>query len=57
MEHVETPRSTVAEHRARAKMLVAELQQIAATTDNPDERARIRRSADSLIRLATAYRP
>ncbi len=50
-------RSTAAEHRARAELLVAELRRMADTTDNPAEQANLRRSADSLIRLATAYRP
>ncbi|MFB6723494.1 hypothetical protein ACFCV3_25165 [Kribbella sp. NPDC056345] len=50
-------RSTGAEHRARAEWLVGELRRMAAGTDNPTERANLRRSADSLIRLATAYRP
>ncbi|MFC9694384.1 hypothetical protein ACFTSF_37920 [Kribbella sp. NPDC056951] len=71
MEHIDTPtapsspaplrtrtsRSTRAEHRARAELLVAELHRMAAGTDNPAERASLCRSADSLIRLATAYRP
>jgi hypothetical protein len=63
MEHNEAPRnpaasrSTGAEHRARAETLVAELRRMAARTDNPTERANLQRSADSLIRLATAYRP
>ncbi|MET7278514.1 hypothetical protein ABZS29_09810 [Kribbella sp. NPDC005582] len=50
-------RSTGAEHRARAETLVAELRRMAAGTENPAERANLQRSADSLIRLATAYRP
>ncbi|MFI5735917.1 hypothetical protein ACIA49_37740 [Kribbella sp. NPDC051587] len=63
MEHVETtqstgrPRSSAAEHRARAERLVAELRQLADATASPVERANLHRSADSLIRLATAYRP
>ena len=52
-----TSRSTGEEHRARAETLVAELRRMAAGTDNPTERANLQRSADSLIRLATAYRP
>ncbi|GAB3941805.1 hypothetical protein GCM10029976_061760 [Kribbella albertanoniae] len=50
-------RSSGAEHRARAKVLVAELHRMAAGTDDPAKRADLKRSADSLIRLATAYRP
>lgn len=56
-ESVRASRSSGAEHRARAKVLVAELHRMAAGTDDPAKRADLKRSADSLIRLATAYRP
>ncbi|WP_405063060.1 hypothetical protein OG474_15860 [Kribbella sp. NBC_01505] len=51
-----TSRSTAAEHRARAEWLVRELRSRAATSDDPQYQAELRRSADSLVRLATAYR-
>ena len=50
-------RSTPAERQARTDWLVTELRRLAASTDNPHEQANLRRSADSLIRLATASRP
>jgi len=50
-------RSTPAERKARTDWLVTELRRLAAATDNPHEQANLRRSADSLIRLATAFRP
>ncbi|TCC56183.1 hypothetical protein E0H73_34070 [Kribbella pittospori] len=50
-------RSTPAERQARTDWLVTELRRLASTTDNPHEQANLRRSADSLIRLATASRP
>lgn len=49
-------RSTPAERQARTDWLVTELRRLAASTDNPHEQANLRRSADSLIRLATASR-
>ena len=49
-------RSTPAERQARTDWLVTELLRLAASTDNPHEQANLRRSADSLIRLATASR-
>lgn len=52
-----SPRSTPAERRARADWLATELRRLAAATDNPHERANLQRSADSLIRLATAHQP
>ncbi|MFK4083263.1 hypothetical protein ACI2LF_04080 [Kribbella sp. NPDC020789] len=57
MEQVDAPRTTPAERKARAEWLVTELRRMAAATENPAERANLQRSADSLIRLATAYRP
>ena len=50
-------RSTPAERKARTDWLVTELRRLAASTDNPHEQANLHRSADSLIRLATAFRP
>ncbi|MEI8406811.1 MULTISPECIES: hypothetical protein [unclassified Kribbella] len=50
-------RATAAERQARAEWLVAELRRRAAACDDPREQANLLRSADSLIRLATAYRP
>ncbi|MFF0265986.1 hypothetical protein [Kribbella sp. NPDC004536] len=46
-----------AERQARNDWLVAELNRLAATTQDPDEQTRYRRTADSLVRLATAMRP
>ncbi|TDO67413.1 hypothetical protein EV651_103325 [Kribbella sp. VKM Ac-2571] len=46
-----------AERRARADWLITELSRLAAQADNPNDRVRIRRTADSLTRLATAFRP
>jgi hypothetical protein len=42
---------------ARAEWLIAELRQRAAACDDPREQANLRRSADSLVRLATALKP
>jgi hypothetical protein len=47
---------TRAERRARADWLITELGRLAAHAENPDDKARYRRTADSLIRLATALR-
>ena len=50
-------RSTPAERRARAEWLAAEFRRRAAGCDNPQEEANLLRSADSLLRLASAYQP
>jgi hypothetical protein len=42
---------------ARAEWLIAELRQRAAACDDPREEANLRRSADSLVRLATVLKP
>ncbi|WP_350280020.1 hypothetical protein [Kribbella sp. HUAS MG21] len=58
MEHSTgtTPRSTHAERQARAAWLITELGRLAAQADDPQDQARYRRTADSLLRLATAQR-
>jgi hypothetical protein len=48
--------STRAERQARADWLVTELGRLAATADDPHERAQLRRTADSVLRLAIAFR-
>jgi hypothetical protein len=53
MEH-ETPDTD--ERQARANWLIAELRRRAAGTDDTAERNGLLRSADSLVRLATALR-
>lgn len=55
MEHENDPMS--ADRLARTQQLIAELRQRAANCDDPREEANLRRSADSLVRLATALRP
>jgi hypothetical protein len=45
-----------AERQARADWLVTELGRLAATADDPQQRAQLRRTADSLVRLAIAFR-
>ncbi|TCC18965.1 hypothetical protein [Kribbella speibonae] len=47
---------TRAERQARADWLITELGRLAAQAEDPDDKVRIRRTADSLVRLATAYR-
>lgn len=47
---------TRAERQARADWLITELGRLAAHAENPDDKARYRRTADSLVRLAIAYR-
>jgi hypothetical protein len=37
--------------------LITELGRLAAQAEDPNDRVRIRRTADSLTRLATAFRP
>ncbi|WP_432884612.1 hypothetical protein ACQPYH_44240 [Kribbella sp. CA-245084] len=51
-----SPSTPIAERQARADWLITELGRLAANADDPSERARLRRTADSLVRLATAYR-
>jgi len=48
--------STRAERQARAEWLVTELGRLAAGADDPHEQAHLRRTADSLVRLAIAFR-
>ena len=45
-----------AERQARADWLITELGRLAAQAEDPHERVRLRRTADSLVRLAIAYR-
>jgi hypothetical protein len=45
-----------AERQARADWLITELGRLAAQAEDPQERVRLRRTADSLVRLAIAYR-
>jgi hypothetical protein len=54
MEH--SP-ATTSERDARTNWLVAELGRLAQRADDPQEQARYRRTADSLVRLAIALRP
>ncbi|NIK55530.1 hypothetical protein [Kribbella shirazensis] len=58
MEHSTgtTPRSTHAERQARADWLITELGRLADHAEDPQDEARYRRTADSLVRLATALR-
>lgn len=56
MEQSTSTSSTREERRARAEWLIAELRRRAAASDDPHEQANLRRSADSLLRLATAFR-
>ena len=61
MEHSNSPDAassdpTRAERQARADWLVTELGRRAAVADDPREQARLRRTADSLVRLAIAFR-
>ena len=52
MEHDEVP----GDRLARTQWLIAQLRQRAAECEDPRERDNLRRSADSLVRLATALR-
>ena len=45
-----------AERQARADWLITELARLATQADDPDHRARLRRTADSLVRLSIALR-
>jgi hypothetical protein len=51
-----TAASSRAERQARADWLITELGRLAAQAEDPHDRARIRRTADSLVRLAIAFR-
>ena len=42
---------------ARTQELIADLRRRAEDCDDPREKANLRRSVDSLVRLATALRP
>ncbi|MGW7681305.1 hypothetical protein ACWGID_11225 [Kribbella sp. NPDC054772] len=46
----------VDERQARADWLITELGRLAADADDPHDQARFRRTADSLVRLAIAFR-
>ncbi|RZT14684.1 hypothetical protein EV649_5459 [Kribbella sp. VKM Ac-2569] len=46
-----------AARQARADWLITELGRLAAQAEDPNDRVRIRRTADSLTRLAAAFRP
>ncbi|TCC11704.1 hypothetical protein [Kribbella soli] len=46
-----------AERQARADWLITELSRLAAQAEDPHDRVRLRRTADSLTRLALAFRP
>jgi hypothetical protein len=52
----QTAAATVAERRARADWLITEFGRLAAQADDPRDKARFRRTADSLVRLAIAFR-
>jgi hypothetical protein len=54
MDHENEP--PPGDRSARAEWLIAELRQRAADCDDPREEANLRRSADSLVRLATALK-
>ena len=51
-----TVAATVAERQARADWLITEFGRLAAQADDPRDQARFRRTADSLVRLAIAFR-
>ena len=55
MDHENEP--PLGDRSARAEWLIAELRQRAAACDDPQEEANLRRSADSLVRLAAAFKP
>ncbi|MFC6158072.1 hypothetical protein [Kribbella jiaozuonensis] len=50
------PTATVAERQARADWLITEFGRLAAQAEDPRDQARFRRTADSLVRLAIAFR-
>ena len=51
-----SPVSPLDERQARADWLITELGRLAADADDPHDQARFRRTADSLVRLAIAFR-
>ena len=51
-----SPRSTRAERQARSDWLIIELGRLAAAADDGHEVAGLRRTSDSLVRLAIAFR-
>jgi hypothetical protein len=54
--HDQAANGTVAERQARADWLITEFGRLAAQADDPRDQARFRRTADSLVRLAIAFR-
>lgn len=58
MDHDRTkPTSPTDDRYQRTQVLIADLRRRAETCEDPREQANLRRSADSLVRLATALRP
>jgi hypothetical protein len=59
MEHdpIHSDRLVQGDRLARTEWLIAQLRERAATCADPKEQTNLRRSADALIRLATALRP
>jgi hypothetical protein len=55
-DHEQAAAATIAERRARADWLITEFGRLAAQADDPRDQARFRRTADSLVRLAIAFR-
>jgi hypothetical protein len=51
-----TVAGTLAERQARADWLITEFGRLAAQAEDPHDEARFRRTADSLVRLAIAFR-
>ena len=51
------PTSATDDRYERTQVLIADLRRRAETCEDPREQANLRRSADSLVRLATALRP
>lgn len=45
------------DRQTRTEWLIAELRRRADSCEDPNERTNLRRSADALVRLATAGRP
>lgn len=57
MEYDPTHGLVQGDRLARTEWLIAQLRERAATCADPKEQTNLRRSADALIRLATALRP
>ena len=58
MDHDRTnPTNPTDDRYQRTQVLIADLRRRAETCEDPREQANLRRSADSLVRLATALRP